>query len=68
VVVVVVVVVVGVGAVKLLAIVVPQVTVLPPPLAEPLHWVMVTGRAVAAPDTVHCTRMVAPPPLPELLH
>ncbi|MHB1709997.1 MAG: hypothetical protein ACYCV7_01140 [Acidimicrobiales bacterium] len=29
---------------------------------------MVTGRAVTAPETVHCTRLEPPPPLPELLH
>lgn len=29
---------------------------------------IVTGRAAEAPETVHFTRMLAPPPLPELLH
>ena len=35
---------------------------------EPLHWLMVTGSAVAAPVTSHCTRVLAPPPLAEPLH
>jgi hypothetical protein len=46
-----------------------QVTVLPPPPSEPLHWLIVTGRAdatVAA--TLHCTRPAPPPPLAEPLH
>ena len=29
---------------------------------------MVTGRAVAAPETVHLTRIVPPPPFPDPLH
>jgi hypothetical protein len=63
-----VVVVVGDAAMKLLVNVVIQVTVLPPPLEEPLHWLIVTGSAVAAPVTSHCTRVLAPPPFPEPLH
>jgi hypothetical protein len=47
-----------------------QVTVAPPPLPEPLHWLTVTGSAEVSVEgsTVHCTRTVPPPPLPELLH
>lgn len=47
-----------------------QVTVAPPPLLLPLHWLMVVGRAADCVDalTVHWTRIVAPPPLPLLLH
>jgi hypothetical protein len=30
--------------------------------------VIVTGSAVAVPETVHCTRIAAPPPFPEPLH
>ena len=47
-----------------------QVTVAPPPLPEPLHWLTVTGSAAAWVDgvTVHRTRMVPPPPFPEVLH
>jgi hypothetical protein len=63
-----VVVVVGAAAVKSLVKLVEQVTVLPPPLAEPLHWLMVTGSADAPPVTLHCTRVLAPPPFPEPLH
>ena len=29
---------------------------------------IVTGSAVAVPETVHCTRIAAPPPFPEPLH
>ena len=48
-------------------IVVEQVTVLPPPFSEPLHWSTVTGNeALVVPAAVH-TR-VPPPPLPEPLH
>ncbi|HEX3541333.1 MAG TPA: hypothetical protein VHT75_12945 [Acidimicrobiales bacterium] len=53
---------------KLLVIEVVQVTVLPPPLEEPLHWLTVTGSALAAPMTLQFTRSGAPPPLAELLH
>jgi hypothetical protein len=63
-----VVVVVGAAATKLLVNVVIQVTVLPPPLAEPLHWLMVTGSADEPPVTSHCTLVLAPPPFPEPLH
>jgi hypothetical protein len=48
------VVVVGVVA-KLLVTVAEQVTALPPPVAEPLHWLMVTGSAAVAPVTVQFT-------------
>jgi hypothetical protein len=51
-----------------LVIVVEQVTVLPPPLEEPLHWLIETGMADAPPVTVHFTRSGAPPPLAEPLH
>jgi hypothetical protein len=64
----VVVVVVGDAATKLFVNVAAQVTVLPPPLAEPLHCVMVTGNAVAPPETVQSTRVAAPPPFPDPLH
>lgn len=63
-----VVVVVGAAAMKLFVSVVMQVTVLPPPLEEPLHWLMVTGSADEPPVTSHCTLVLAPPPLPEPLH
>ncbi|MGA2835451.1 MAG: hypothetical protein ABSF84_02520 [Acidimicrobiales bacterium] len=66
--VVVVVVVVGDDELKLLVIVVAHVTVLPPPLADPSHWVMVTGSAVTLPVTEHLTRDSPPPPLPDPLH
>jgi hypothetical protein len=47
-----------------------QVTVAPPPLPEPTHWLTVTGSAAVFVDvvTVHRTRFVPPPPLPEWLH
>ena len=47
-----------------------QLTVAPPPLPEPLHWLTVTLRSeVVEPEsTLHCTRCVPPPPLPEPLH
>lgn len=48
-----------------------QVTVAPPPLPEPLHWLTVTFRSEVVVDpevTVHLTRCVPPPPLPESLH
>jgi hypothetical protein len=64
----VVVVVVGTAAKKLLVKLTVQVTVLPPPLAEPLHWLMERGRAVAPPLSVHFTRVDPPPPLPDPLH
>lgn len=51
----VVVVVVGVEAAKVSLIVVAQVTELPPPVALPLHWLMVTRSAVAPPVTVQST-------------
>jgi hypothetical protein len=41
--------------VKLLKNAVVQVTALPPPVAVPLHWLMVTGSADAAPVTVQPT-------------
>jgi hypothetical protein len=63
----VVVVVVG-AAMKSLVNVTVQVTVLPPPFDDPLHWLIVTGSAVAAPVTSHCTRVLGPPPLAEPLH
>ncbi len=43
-----------------------HVTVSPPPLADPLHWLTVKGKAVMAPSTVQVT--VEPPPVPEPLH
>ena len=47
-----------------------QVTVAPPPLLLPLHWLMVTGSAAVSVEvsTVHSTRIVPPPPLPLPLH
>ena len=47
-----------------------QVTVFPPPLPEPLHWLTVTWRAQVIVDgpTVHVTRITPPPPLPDPLH
>ena len=47
-----------------------QVTVLPPPLPDSLHWLMVMGKAeeIVFSPTLHCTRMEPPPPLPALLH
>jgi hypothetical protein len=32
-----------------------QVTALPPPVAEPLHWLTFMGRAVVPPATLHFT-------------
>ena len=62
----------GAGAgVMLVVIPVRQVTVAPPPLPEPLHWLTETRSAddVVEPElTVHRTLCVPPPPLPELLH
>lgn len=43
-----------------------HVTVLPPPLAVPLHWLMVTGRASVAPVTEQVK--VLPPPVEDPLH
>jgi hypothetical protein len=45
---------------KLLVTVAEQVTALPPPVAEPLHWLMVTGvdTAAVAPVTVQFTAVV----------
>lgn len=47
-----------------------QMTVAPPPLPEPTHWLIVTGRATVDVDvvTVHLTRRTPPPPLPDWLH
>jgi hypothetical protein len=47
-----------------------QVTVLPPPLADPLHWLILTLIAEVTVDvvTVHFTRLLPPPPLPDPLH
>ncbi len=64
---------VGVGvttAVTKLLMFVAQVTVAPPPLPEPLHWLTVTRSAEVSVDvgTVQVTRPAAPPPLPEPLH
>jgi hypothetical protein len=67
----VVVVVVTAAAVTMLRIEALHVTKPPPPLPEPTHWWIWTGRAeviVESPATEHRTRWVAPPPLPELLH
>ena len=43
------------GATKLFVTVVAHVTALPPPVAVPLHWLTVTGRAEASPVTVQPT-------------
>ena len=48
-----------------------QVTALPPPVALPLHWLMVTGSAEAAPVTVQSAadiETMVPPPVAEPLH
>jgi hypothetical protein len=47
-----------------------HVTVLPPPLPDPLHWLTVTGSADVSVEepVVHCNRMVAPPPFAEPSH
>ncbi len=48
-----------------------QVTALPPPVALPLHWLMVTGSADAAPVTSQPTvvsPLYVPPPVAEPLH
>ena len=39
-------------------------------MPEPMHWLIVTGRAEVTVDvvTVHRTRPRAPPPLPDWLH
>jgi hypothetical protein len=59
---------VGATAMKLFVNAVVQVTVLPPPFDEPLHWLMVIGKAVAPPVSVHWTRIDAPPPVADPLH
>lgn len=64
---------VGVGvttAVTKLLMFVAQVTVAPPPLPDPLHWLTETRSAEVTVDvgTVQVTRPAAPPPLPEPLH
>ena len=52
--------VVGVAAaMKLFVKAVVHVTVLPPPFEEPLHWLMVIGKAVVPPVAVHFTRIRA---------
>jgi hypothetical protein len=61
----------GVGPVTLVVNPVRQVTVAPPPLPEPLHWLTVTTSielVVEFESTLHCTRCVPPPPLPDELH
>jgi hypothetical protein len=62
--------VVPVLATTLLTIETVQVTVLPPPLPEPLHWLTRTGSAdVSVEEPVaHCSRIVPPPPFAEPLH
>jgi len=46
-----------------------QTTLLPPPLAEPLHWFIVTGsEALTVPDAAQLDGETSPPPLPEPLH
>jgi hypothetical protein len=45
-----------------------QVTRLPPPLPDPLHWLMVTGNADDAVEGPTVQVTVAPPPFPEPLH
>jgi hypothetical protein len=64
------VVVVVVGAMRLVVIRALHVTKSPPPLADPLHWLIVTGQSVDAVevDIEQVTRIVAPPPLPDPLH
>jgi hypothetical protein len=60
-----------VAAAKTSATVAMQVTALPPPVAVPLHWLMVTGSAVAAPVTVQAavgSPAYVPPPVTEPLH
>jgi hypothetical protein len=62
---------VGAGAARtLFEIFAVQVTVLPPPFAEPSHWLILTVIAGVTVEvvTVHFTRMLPPPPLPEPLH
>jgi hypothetical protein len=48
--------------------VVVQMTVLPPPSEDPLHWLIVMGTAEAPPVTAQLTRVDPPPPFPEPLH
>jgi hypothetical protein len=58
-------------ATKLFAIVVMQVTALPPPVAVPLHWLTVTGSAEVAPVTSQSTvvsPLYVPPPVADPLH
>lgn len=51
----------------LLVIVTVQVTKLPPPFSEPLHWSTVTGNArLVVPEALHV--ILPPPPLPDPLH
>jgi hypothetical protein len=47
------------GAIKLLVIVVMQVTALPPPVAVPLHWLTVT-RSAAVPPVTEQPTVVSP--------
>jgi hypothetical protein len=59
------------GVTKLFSIVAMQVTALPPPVAVPLHWLMVTGSAETEPVTVQSTadiETMVPPPVAEPLH
>ena len=63
-----------VGAVTLVSttlvrIVVVQLTMPPPPFAEPLHWSTVTGNVeLTIPVAVQCDGNTRPPPLPDPLH
>ena len=59
---------VGAAATKLFVNAVVQVTVLPPPFEEPLHWLMVIGNADTTPVTSHLTRIDPPPPVADPLH
>ena len=44
-----------------------QVTKLPPPFSEPLHWLTVTGKVeLLVPEALHV--IAPPPPVPEPLH
>jgi len=61
--------VVDAGVVVLVVMLVEQTTLLPPPLAEPLHWFIVTAsEALTVPDAVQLDGVTSPPPLPEPLH
>ena len=54
---------------RLVVMLVEQTILLPPPLVEPLHWLILTGsEALTVPDAIQLDGETSPPPLPEPLH